>query len=181
MDQLKRYLLIIAAMLMVNISVFAQDVFVTNTPTTPVPTRDVDNPARIAVADECDFILPDGIISSGDVARANPCLISVVPTGKQLVIEFITALVNLPQKQVPTLIVLAGAQHMGGGSGQPNFQIALPVGPRTVGTRDNYLATHMVRIYDSPGNFLTIVGGRTSSSGEAHFVVSWSGYLVDVP
>ena len=181
MNQFRKYLLMVAALIMVSMSLFADDVFVTNTPTTPVPTRDVDNPARKAIADECDFTLPEGIITSGDVGRANPCLISVIPSGKMLVIEFITASANLPLKQIPTLIFMAATEKLGGGSLQANYQIALPVGPRTVANRDNYLATHMVRIYDSQENQLTIVAGRSSSTGEAHFVVSWSGYLIDVP
>jgi hypothetical protein len=133
----------------------------------------------VPVTGQCDFKLPAGVSSSGDVFRANPCLLSIVPSGKQLVVEFITARVNLPEKQVPNIIIQASSPKLEGGTIQANHQIALSVGPRTVALRDNYLATHMARIYTK--EHLVIVGTRGgSSTGEATFVVTWTGYLVDV-
>jgi hypothetical protein len=186
---LRKYLLAVAvgaAMLgFISITitpVFGEDVFVTNTPTTPVPTQDVDNPARLAVAGQCDFKLPNGVGASNDVVRLYPCLVSVVPAGKKLVIEFVTARANLPQKQFPLLLIHASADMMGGGTLGANHQIAFSVGPRTAASRDDFVGTHMVRIYARPGTDLRIETTRGGSvSGEASFIVTWVGYLVDAP
>lgn len=187
MNQLQKYLLpirqggaIAGFILVLSTMVFGEDVFVTNTPATPVPVQDIDN--RIAVQGECDFKLPDGTSTSGDVSTANPCLISVIPLTKKLVIEFVTARVNLPKKQVPYLIIQGSSEALEGGTIQRNHQIALSVGPRTVASRHSYLATHMVRIYGMPGANFVIIGSRDgSATGEAQFVVTWAGYLVDAP
>jgi hypothetical protein len=189
MDNLRKCLLIMAAgaamlgfSLITLTPAFGEDVFVTNDPTTPVPIQDVDNPARLAVQGQCDFTLPNGVGASNDVTRVYPCLVSVVPPGKRLVIEFVTARANLPQKQFPILLIHASGDMMGVGTLAANHQIALTVGPRNAGSRDDFAATHMVRIYAHPGTDLRIETTRAGSvSGEAFFVVTWTGYLVDIP
>src|SRR5216117_2665883 len=60
------------------------NVNVVNTPASPVPVRDVDNPARQPFQAEAVGGFADGASTTGDI------LITTVPAGKLLVIEHVS-------------------------------------------------------------------------------------------
>ena len=79
------------------------NVNVVNTTASPVPIRDVDNPAIQPFQDQLDFTLDDGVV---ETCSSFPD----VPTGRRLVIEYASAIATLPagtrspRSSIPTSI-----------------------------------------------------------------------------
>lgn len=142
---------------------------VANTADEPVPTRDVDNPAREPFQRFLVEQLNDGEFSAGDRVSFS------VPAGKRLVIEYVSLLSVVPtgQKLRVKIDAFAGGHgsHQLTLSGEGSFQ----------GGRDDYKASHLTRIYADPGTDVFIRVARNSTSGIAGINASVSGYLVDVP
>ena len=144
---------------------------VVNTPTAPALVRDVDNPAR-------QPFQPNVGITIGDGAPAGGALLDV-PSGKQLVIEYVSASVQLPTGQkvrelrVATLQGSTVLSHFLGAT----FQAT--VGGST--TVDIFILSQVTRLYSNPGTssveFSVI---RNNSSGTGFYSLSISGYLVNV-
>lgn len=148
----------------------AQAVVVTNTPSSPVPVRDVDNPARSPFEASLAFDMRDGV----DNNQAS----FAVPAGKRLVIEFVTAIVRVPQGQ--SVIVLFFAQIAP--SGPPGIGHVIVVTPQGVFNEDNnFMASQQMRVYADPWTQVIFEVSRNASAGLASGNVSVTGYLVSVP
>lgn len=141
-------------------------VTVTNTPADPVPTVDVENPAKQP------FHAGRGVDGIIDQLGA---VITTVPPGKRLVIETITSSsrINLTGAALqPALSLTVNGNaiiHYIGLS--PNGQDA---------TRSFWLATHAVRLYADPSTDVKVHCGA-SIPGSQFCTITISGYLVDVP
>jgi hypothetical protein len=139
---------------------------VNNTAANPVPTVDVENPAK-------QPFQASGFAShtTGNV------FITTVPAGTRLVIETVTfqgSIISSGIGLVPTLSVFA--------DGNPATHV---IGVNLIGqdaTRSVWSATHAVRLYADPSTNV-ILGCSTFSSvtTERQCIVSISGHLVNVP
>jgi len=144
-------------------------VTVVNDSTTPVPVRDIDNPARQPFQIEQ--------IATIRNAESSWAEFVAVPIGKRLVIEYVSVFIALPAGQKPTLVGVAttlnqiGAGHSFGAM----FLAADIVG------RDVFNISQQTRLYSDPGaSSVNFFVERNASSGEAEIFFSVSGYLVDL-
>src|SRR5437899_6396572 len=78
------------------------NVNVVNTTASPVPVRDVDNPARQPFQAEAVGGFADGASTTGDIT------IGAVPAGKRLVIEYVSAF----GRMLPTQKVINGGSDV---------------------------------------------------------------------
>jgi hypothetical protein len=150
-------------------------------PTNPLPVRDMDNPARQPFTASFEASFERGRID----AIAAPH-ISVVPAGKRLVIENVSALVRLPpgEKLVATEVsTIRNINH------NPVFNSGVWLGSNFQGTlgavEDWFIASQAVRLYaDSSEGGLGEVSLKFTRAGfgdDTHINATISGYLVDVP
>ncbi|HEX9422473.1 MAG TPA: hypothetical protein VF899_04470 [Pyrinomonadaceae bacterium] len=135
----------------------------------PVPVRDVDNPARQPFTAQFSVFIPNGY----DHGLED---MSDVPAGKRVVIEHISALTRLPSGQkVEALVVLTI------GSGQTYLGAELKT---TIDGLDQFITSQPVRLYvdhvSSPPA-LRVVVYRDGVAGDGGSTVNINGYLVDVP
>jgi hypothetical protein len=159
------------------------NVFVTNDPAHPVPvsgTVTVSGTPSVAVADErepfekrLDLSLDDGDFGDGEGF--------VVPEGKRLVVEFMSARVTLPLGQTPSIFVNSLSGALG---------YALPLQPQgvratSVGTFNEFGAATPVLEFEVGGGFYDVflerqpssAGGNVSGDGSGSVYIS--GYLID--
>jgi hypothetical protein len=128
-------------------------VLVINSPSEPVPVRDVDNatpqPFQVAVG-------PSGTVN--------------VPSGKRLVIEYVSGRVNINAGCAVTIVVRTTLQNE---SVHHFFPVTAGISPLVP------VFSHETRLYtdDSVSVFTEQGGGCTSIS----VIASLSGHLVDVP
>ncbi len=138
------------------------NVIVVNTPASPVPVRDVDNPARQPFQAQAVGGFADGASSTGDIT------IATVPAGKRLVIEHVSALGTM----LPTQKVINGGSDV------------IWTDPFGIidGSRDYFVVSEALRVYANPGP-IRCFAERDSTAGANPNSVTFtiSGYLVDCP
>jgi hypothetical protein len=148
------------------------NVIVVNTTASPMPLRDVDNPARQPFQAEAVGGFADGASTTGDIT------LTTVPVGKRLVIEHVSVLGKM---LAPQRLVLGGI-----GSGQPGGKVhwlEIKVqGSNADGTLDYFVASQLVRFYQDPGP-VRCLAERDSTAGAnpASVTFTISGYFVDCP
>ncbi len=144
------------------------DVNVVNSPTSPVPIRDVDNPARQP------FQWPFAwFVAPGLAGEFSPSI--TVPAGKCLVIETVSAQAVADVSTFMRLRILTTA------NGQLVAHFIDVENRGTAGGLINFHGTHAVRIYADPGTTVRFGAGRGDTSGYVDVNAAISGYFVDVP
>lgn len=148
----------------------AQNVNVVNT---PLPVE-VTNPAPQSVQHKCVCVIPNLSQITTDTVT--------VPSGRRLVIEFVSVRAYLPTGQTPEVQIFTGTGGFPSGTTTSfGHWIALPVTPIPSGPDDFYHASQPVQLYADPGSSVTIHVARFQSSGTAVFEVGFSGHLVTLP
>jgi hypothetical protein len=94
-----------------------------------------------------------------------------VPAGRRLVLEFISAQVDVPVGQRVALKISA---TVGGRDAAHDFVLAR-VG---MTDRDWFVATHAARLYADPGTTVRVLVLRTSGEGTGNAIVNLVGQLV---
>ena len=154
------------------------NVMVVNTPASPVPVRDVDNPARQPFHAEAVGGFADGASITGDIP------ITTVPAGKLLVIEHVSVFgAMLPSQRMVSGTLLHEGGHI---SGLAHDHLTIdPQGSNAAGSRDYFVANYVsVRLYAYPLTSVTGIAERdghdlTVNLGSVSYAIS--GYLVDCP
>ena len=139
-----------------------------NSATSPVPTRDVDNPARQPFQWPFVWFVPPGLAS-----EFSPSV--TVPAGKCLVIETVSAQAVADVSTFMRLRILTTA------NGQLVGHFIDVENRGTAGGLNNFHGTHAVRIYADPGTTVRFGAGRGDTSGYVDVNAAISGYFVDVP
>src|SRR5258705_4017509 len=140
----------------------------------PLPMRDVENPARqpfqADVPSAGEF--PDGMFVTLP-------MITTIPAGKRLVIEQVSVLGAMIKGQ---RMVTTGLHINNGGNNVQHFLAITPQGSGGC-CRDVFVASQQVRLYADPGTIVYGFASRDVNTGFANAAVSFSisGYLVDVP
>jgi len=145
------------------------NVSVINTPSSPVPTRDVDNAARqpFQVSVSGDF-RDDHTEAVGQIS---------VPAGKRFVIEYVTGAYVIPSGEKITATDLSLLQN---NSVTPVFGATF-TGTDT-GANDIFILSQLTRLYADAGTpSISIIGIRNSPSGTGQAFWTLSGYLVNLP
>ena len=145
------------------------NVNVINPSSAPVPVRDVDNGMQ-PFQEERNISVSSGSGGGSDVVVA-------VPSGKRLVIESVTARVNLAQGDTPALelVVRAGPPH------EHEHYILVSFQGQAGDGRVLYVGTHDLRAYADPETNVRVQFGRSNADSPASASVTVSGYFVDVP
>ena len=153
------------------------NVNVVNTTASPVPVRDVDNPARQPFQAEVVGGFADGASTTGDVT------ITTVPAGKLLIIEHVSVFgAMLPgQKMVRARLIIRWSTPGGSLVIRPPLVIR-PQGSNADGTRDYFVASEPVRFYAGDG-LVSWEAERDSVAGAnlAGIDINCDGYFVDCP
>src|SRR5438445_1232922 len=118
------------------------NVNVVNTPASPVPVRDVDNPARQPFQAQVVGGFADGASTTGDIT------IATVPAGKRLVIEHVSVFGMMEQLQ--RLVGGTLFHELGHNLGHDHLPISAQ-GSNAAGTLDYFVASQLVRFYADPG------------------------------
>jgi hypothetical protein len=132
--------------------------------------RDVDNPARHAFQQRVSVDAPQtGVFSEGSFQ---------VPSGKRLVIEFISADVAAPGGPPPLVFI----QAIGGG-GKSVVNIPLGQADASDPSQTVWTGNTFTRLYADGGTYVGVLLGSASNApaGDINMVASISGYLVDMP
>ena len=140
-----------------------------NAESAPLPTRDVDNPARQPFQ---RFLV--GALNEGEFNAGDPVSITV-PSGKRLVIEYVSFIGLIPTGQKLRVRVDA---HAGGSA---SHHLTLSNEGSFQGGKEDYKASQLVRIYGDPETDVMFGVARNNGTGTCSFNISVSGYLVDVP
>ena len=148
-----------------------QNVNVVNTSDNPVPVHNINDPARQPIVAEISLTMPDGQHNSGGT-------IFTVPSGKLLVIEYVSARTTLPAGQSINGIGLNS--HLNGAFSVPVwFEATRMSNP----SHEILHSSQQVRIYaDSSvggGHIEVFFNREPFSSGVAGLVLIFYGYLVD--
>lgn len=104
--------------------------------------------------------------------------IATVPTGKRLVIEFISATGQVPVGQHVELMEINTVTDPFGGL---THQLLVHAQPPAVIGDSLFRANQQLRLYANAGSQVKALFRRSSNAGNGVFVVTISGYLVDVP
>jgi hypothetical protein len=104
--------------------------------------------------------------------------VAIVPAGKRLVIEFISATGQVPAGQhVVAWQINTIAPPFGGAV----HDLLVHEQPAFVNGDALFRASQQVRLYANPGSEVRALLTRDDSVGQGQFTVTISGYLVDVP
>jgi len=146
------------------------NVNVVNTTASPVPVRDVDNPARQPFQAEAVGGFADGASTTGDIT------IGAVPAGKRLVIEYVSVFGTM----------LPGQKMIRASIQTEDVSIYLrisPQGSNAGGSRDYFIASEDWRVTGKLRPSFRGTGERDSFAGANPDSVTFtiSGYLVDCP
>jgi hypothetical protein len=131
----------------------------------PVLTRSVDEPARRAFHAEVVLIVPSGLESAVQTFS--------IPTGKRLVIEYVTLFSILPSGQTWTDLLV--------GTAIDGTTVTHHFGPLQSTAAGRFASDKAVRLYHDSTHPFVFAGGRSSTAGEARIDLTVSGYLVDLP
>ncbi len=144
------------------------NVGINNATTSPVPMREVDNPARHRFQHA-------GICEATDVANCSTTF--TVPSGKLLVIETVTAGVSVPPGDKATAHIATDQDGIGLFHDLPLQLVATDF----LGSGfDMFQGIQLIRLYADPGTTVTFEAFRAGSAAGGtigHFTIS--GYLVD--
>jgi hypothetical protein len=147
---------------------------VTNTAASPVPFRDVDNPARQPFRAQVVAGFADGASITGNIT------IATVPAGKRLIIEHVWAFAKIPvgQKVIEGGVVLEDDPHA---TAIAHFRWD-GQGTNAGGTLDYFVASDAVRVSANPGP-TQCFAERDNVTGASPDSVTFtiSGYFVDCP
>jgi len=140
----------------------------------PLPMRDVENPARQPFQADAPSTgeFPDGMFVTLP-------MITTIPAGKRLVIEQVSVSGAMIKGQ---RMVTAGLHISNSGNNVQHFLTVTPQGSGGC-CRDVFIASQQVRLYADPGTIVSGFATRDVNTGFASAAVSFSisGYLVDVP
>jgi hypothetical protein len=139
-------------------------------PATPVPFRDVENPAR-------QIYQNTRTINLGDGTAGTNIFFSPVPAGKRLVIEFVSVNGHVPSGQAWQMAQI-GVTHFS--TFYYDIEVK-PHGPSPFAGGDQFGGSQQVRLYCDAGETPSFFAQRSASAGEASIVMNISGYFVDVP
>lgn len=144
-----------------------QPVRIMNTFSQPVPVSDVDNPARQPFQQLFNF--------SFDHTQGTNGQSFVVPAGKRLVIEFVSAAIALEMGLVVDAVVTTTVGGIAGG----HHLIPTSMGPAW-GFPLSYLISKDIRVYADPGTTVgfSITDNLTGNGGAWGTI---SGYLINIP
>jgi hypothetical protein len=149
---------------------FSNPVRVLNTPTQPVPNRDVDQPARQAFDAQATVAIPANAF--GGSATFN----FTIPAGKRAVVEYVSLLGELPTGQQVALFRLQGVLN---NQGTEHY---VPVIKQVTGASlDRFVAGQPVTIYADPSLISVEVGRSSTSVVSTQFLVRISGHFVTMP
>jgi hypothetical protein len=144
---------------------------ITNPANSPLPVRDVENPAKQSFQRELDPLIPAGSFTASDSLT--------VPMGKRFVIEFASASIDTPQNTKMWVRI----QTTTSGSTISHSLVPELLGNFGAAGSDFYLTAQPLKVYADAGTQVTVVasvlGGVANTNSGAS--VSLSGYLVDVP
>ena len=159
----------IAKMPTIGIDTSRNTVQVGNTTASPVLVRDVDNPARQPFQAGVNVTL-------NQPTAAFVQTVAIVPAGKRLVIEYVSAIADVPVDQKVVISVLC--QNL---SASRAVSHVFPVTPQGTfpGPIDRLVASESTRIYVEPEDSVNFIVNRNSAAGTANCLFSISGYLVD--
>ena len=134
----------------------------------PLPVRDVDNPARqpVQARANCSVTIETGCLPT----------IYTVPAGKRLVIEYASMDANVPAGELAQLAI---ATRTGGETVEHAFPLTPPSVAFSAGRAAN--VGQQVRLYADPGTSVVVTGSRSGFGSPASFIFTISGHLVDVP
>ncbi len=137
----------------------------------PLPVRDVDNPARQPFQRELDPLVSPGSFTASDSLT--------VPAGKRFAIEFASASVDTPAGTKMWVRI----QTTSSGVGLSYSLLPQLQGNYAADGSDFLLAAQPMKLYADPGTQVTavvsVLGGVANTNTGAS--VSLSGYFVDVP
>ncbi len=141
---------------------------VTNTEAAPVPVRDVDSPGRQRFSSRVVISIPgNGILVSDHY---------VVPAGKRLVLEDVSAGVHIPQGYRAHFSILRSTP--GGDNALRHLTLTYQF---TQASIDLLVAGEPVRMYFEPGDKLGYIINLSGNVGNTSVDLTLSGYLVDAP
>ena len=139
--------------------------------TSPLSIRDVDNPAF-------QPFQKTALLTQSPGTNASSLTIATVPAGKRLVIEFISASGQVPPGQhVESWPVMTVAPPTGGAQ----HELLVNAQPPAVIGDALFRASQQVRLYADSGSTVQTIIRRNSGAGSATYLMTVSGYLVDVP
>lgn len=141
---------------------------------TPLPIRDVENPARQPFFAEGSFTF--GANDDSGIANLSPS----VPSDKQAVLEYITTQCELPSGQRASLRisqVTNGAYVRDIAFPVLNFQATIPFGAVT---RDIFNSSDPVRVYLPPSTEVILQAVRNPATSIGNCRVYVSGFLVNL-
>lgn len=144
-----------------------QDVSVVNPTSNPVPVRDVDNAARQPFQTDifCGFNGSDSC--SGTIT---------VPSGKELVIEF----VSIDLSTDSGVMSYSASLEVQQGCCVENYSFPLALQIDT-GTAAEFVGVHQTRLYADPSGRVGLSCKQSRPSSLGGCIATISGYLVDVP
>jgi hypothetical protein len=157
----------LAAGTQVGIDPASNTVQIGNASANPVVVTSRDEPARQPVQVGLGTSAVDGVtIKDLDLF--------IVPAGKRLVIDHISANASVPIGQKVSF-------YLGFGGLFSVFHILGAQFNGTFPSSDRFFVSQPIRMYIQAGNTLTFKFERSGSSGLANFNVTVTGYLVDIP
>lgn len=144
-------------------------VTVENTTADPLPTRDVDNPARQPVTFHLSELANEGQASAGLSSGFTP------PAGKRLVVEFVSGFLSLPTGQN----AFAEIFSIGPNGGFFHALVPVATGDFPAFARPNIFSmSQQLRLYSESSGPLQIGFTRNGTTGTALLQLTFSGYLV---
>ena len=138
------------------------------TPSNPLPVRDAD-PARQPFQNSASATQDEG-------TNGSTITIATVPAGKRLVIEFLSAVAQMPPGQH---LVVCQINTIAPPFGGLTHELLINEQPAFVNGDALFRASQQVRLYANPGSQVRALMTRDSSAGQALFLATLSGYLVD--
>jgi hypothetical protein len=146
----------------------AGEVNVTNSSSSPVATRDVENPARNPF--QRAFLVT---FSPTETQKSDTF---TVPSGKRLVIEQISVDGFVASGQKVRAALLANTN-----SDLATFGVEMVPQGSFPGQGDVFVGNEHLRVYADPGTTVFVTLRRNDGTGDGRFEVGLSGYLVDAP
>jgi hypothetical protein len=160
-------LVLLAAFISVGQALGKTGVSDVNIVNTPLPVREVVNPANEPFQAEISFSIPDG-------SSSETFTLAVVPAGKRLVVEYATILAEVPSGKMGARITTTAA-----GQYAAHHLVLTEQGP-VYGT-PTFVASQTMRVYADPGTGVTGIVVRSDTAGTFGGLMTISGYFVDVP
>jgi hypothetical protein len=151
----------------VSIAAPSLPVHIMNSSSQPIPVSDIDNPARQPIQQLFNF--------SFDPTQGTNGQSFVVPAGKRLVIEYVSAAIALEMGLIVDAVVTTTVNGIEGG----HHLIPTSMGPAW-GFPLSYLISKEIRVYADPGTKVqfSITDNLTGNGGAWGTI---SGYLITIP